>query len=78
MVAVFHGSIGRAVTLAGDPTRARRSIMTDRAAEIAYLQDKARQFRVLADEYSTRMSPRLREIADELEARAAELATAKW
>ena len=44
--------------------------MADRAAEIRYLREKARQFRELAGTYNTEISPRLFDIARELEQRA--------
>lgn len=44
--------------------------MADRADEIRYLRQKARQFRELAGTYQTELSPRLIEIAAELELRA--------
>jgi hypothetical protein len=47
--------------------------MADRAAEIRYLREKARQFRELASTYDTEISPRLFDIARELEERADEL-----
>ncbi len=44
--------------------------MADRSEEIRYLRKKARQFRELAAAYDTDLSPRLLEIAIELELRA--------
>ena len=44
--------------------------MVDRASEIRYLREKARQFRVLAKTYDSDVSPKLLEIARELDARA--------
>ena len=44
--------------------------MVDRVSEIRYLREKAQQFRVLATTYNSEISPRLLEIARELEARA--------
>ena len=47
--------------------------MAKRREEILYLREKAQQFRKLATDHNTEVSPRLVEIAQELEARAAEL-----
>ncbi len=47
--------------------------MADRHEEIRYLRQKARQFRELARAYPTEISPKLIEIAEELEARAGAL-----
>jgi len=47
--------------------------MANRAEEIGYLRQKARQFRELASIYQTEISPQLLEIALELEQRADEL-----
>lgn len=47
--------------------------MSGRATEIRYLRQKAKLFREMADEYRTELSSRLREIAEEFDARAAEL-----
>jgi hypothetical protein len=47
--------------------------MPDRADEIRYLRRKAQQFRELARHYPTEISPKLYEIAVELELRADEL-----
>jgi hypothetical protein len=44
--------------------------MVDRVSEIRYLREKAQQFRVLAKAYDSDISPKLLEIAKELEARA--------
>lgn len=44
--------------------------MVDRVGEIRYLREKAQQFRVLAATYDNDVSPKLLEIAKELEARA--------
>lgn len=44
--------------------------MVDRVGEIRYLREKAQQFRVLAKTYDSDVSPKLLEIAKELEARA--------
>jgi len=44
--------------------------MADRADEIRYLRQKARQFRELASAYETEISPLLLEIAEALELRA--------
>jgi hypothetical protein len=44
--------------------------MPDRAEEIRYLRDKAKQFRELAMTYRTEISGKLMEIADDLDARA--------
>ena len=44
--------------------------MVDRVAEISYLREKAQQFRVLAKTYNSEVSPKLIEIAKELDARA--------
>lgn len=44
--------------------------MNDREEEIRYLRHKARQFRELAIQYETEISPKLLEIAIELEERA--------
>jgi hypothetical protein len=47
--------------------------MADRTDEIRYLRRKAQQFRELARQYPTDISPKLFEIAMELELRADEL-----
>jgi hypothetical protein len=47
--------------------------MADHRDEIRYLRRKARQFRALARQYSTEISPKLLEIAMELELRADQL-----
>lgn len=47
--------------------------MPNREEEIRYLRQKARQFRELASAYPTEISPKLCEIAEELEARATAL-----
>jgi hypothetical protein len=47
--------------------------MADRSEEIRYLRRKAQQFRELARQYPTDISPKLYEIAIELELRADEL-----
>jgi hypothetical protein len=47
--------------------------MIDKSEEIRYLREKAIQFRELARTYKTEISPKLLEIADDLEARAAQL-----
>lgn len=47
--------------------------MADHTDEIRYLRRKARQFRDLATQYETEISPRLLEIALELEQRADEI-----
>ena len=44
--------------------------MVDRVGEIRYLREKAQQFRVLAKTYDNDVSPKLLEIARELDARA--------
>ena len=44
--------------------------MADRHEEIRYLRDKAKQFRDIATAHKTEISPKLIEIAEELEARA--------
>ncbi|HEV2546142.1 MAG TPA: hypothetical protein VGU20_02285 [Stellaceae bacterium] len=44
--------------------------MLDRLSEIRYLREKAQQFRVLAKTYDNEVSPKLLEIAKELDARA--------
>ena len=44
--------------------------MVDRVSEIRYLREKAQQFRVLARTYDNEVSPKLLEIARELDARA--------
>ena len=44
--------------------------MIDRPSEIRYLREKAQQFRVLAKTYDNEVSPKLLEIAKELDARA--------
>jgi hypothetical protein len=45
----------------------------ERPDEARYLQEKARQFRELAETYKTEISGKLIEIAKDLEARAAEI-----
>jgi hypothetical protein len=47
--------------------------MAQRADEIRYLRRKAQQFRELARQYRTEISPKLLEIALELEHRADQL-----
>ena len=73
-VARIYGSIGAGLVLSryGDNKKGREP-MTDRAEEIRYLRRKARQFRELAGKYQTEISPKLYEIAVELEQRADEL-----
>lgn len=73
-VAGIYGSIGASLVLSryGDNKKGREP-MTDRAEEIRYLRRKARQFRELAGKYQTEISPKLYEIALELEQRANEL-----
>jgi hypothetical protein len=44
--------------------------MADRLSEITYLREKAKQFRVLAKTYDNELSPKLLEIARELDERA--------
>lgn len=44
--------------------------MANRREEIRYLREKARQFRELAQTYKTEISPKLLDIAIELEKRA--------
>jgi hypothetical protein len=44
--------------------------MVDRVSEVRYLREKAQQFRVLAKTYDSEISPKLLEIAMELDARA--------
>ncbi len=44
--------------------------MADRKVEIRYLREKAQQFRELAGTYRTEISPKLNEIARELDDRA--------
>lgn len=44
--------------------------MADRKAEIRYLREKAQQFRMLARTYRTEISPKLNEIARDLDERA--------
>ena len=44
--------------------------MVDRVSEIRYLREKAKQFRVLAKTYDNEVSPKLLEVARELDARA--------
>jgi hypothetical protein len=48
----------------------KRAGMVDRLGEIRYLREKAQQFRVLAKTYDHEVSPKLLEIAKELDARA--------
>ena len=47
--------------------------MTNRSEDIRYLREKAKQFRELANIYKTEISEKLREIANDLDARATEL-----
>jgi len=70
-VAKLHGSIGAPPCCAkGETTEETIEEMADRRAEIRYLREKARQFRQLARTYRTEISPRLNEIARELDDRA--------
>jgi hypothetical protein len=70
-VARIYGSIGAGLVLSRyHDNKKGREPMTDRAEEIRYLRRKARQFRDLAGKYQTEISPKLYEIALELEQRA--------
>jgi hypothetical protein len=71
---MVYGSIGASPVLSkyGDNKKGPEP-MADRAKEIRYLRRKARQFRELAGKYQTEISPKLYEIALELEERANEL-----
>lgn len=73
-VARIYGSIGAGLVLSRYcDNKKGREPMTDRAEEIRYLRRKARQFRDLAGKYQTEISPKLYEIALELEQRANQL-----
>jgi len=66
-----YGSIARGTVLSlHQGNRKGQHTMADRADEIRYLRQKARQFRELAGAYQTEISPLLLEIAMELELRA--------
>jgi hypothetical protein len=73
-VAMVYGSIGAGLVLSRyRDNKKGQETMTDRAEEIRYLRRKARQFHELAGKYQTEISPKLFEIAVELEQRANEL-----
>ena len=70
-VARIYGIIGAGLVLSRyRDNKKGPQPMTDRAEEIRYLRRKARQFRELAGKYQTEISPKLYEIAVELEQRA--------
>ena len=69
-----YGCIADALVFAEKGTgTGGQEAMPDREEEIRYLRQKARQFRELASAYPTEISPKLCEIAEELEARATAL-----
>jgi hypothetical protein len=73
-VARIYGSIGAGLVLSRyRGNKKGQETMADRAEEIRYLRRKAQQFRELAGKYQTEISPKLYEIALELEQRADEL-----
>jgi IMP cyclohydrolase len=73
-VARIYGSIGAGLVLSRyRDNKKGQETMADRAEEIRYLRRKARQFRELAGKYQTEISPKLYEIAVELERRADQL-----
>jgi hypothetical protein len=66
-----YGSIGGGTLLSKRMTAEEMTEeMADRKAEIRYLREKAQQFRELARTHQTEISPKLKEIARELDDRA--------